>query len=192
MNLHLARHGQSTANVQRWISGWTDVPLTDEGRRQARELAERVANLPPLAGVLCSDLARARITAEVVAKENRLALITDKRLRERNYGLLTGTPYGGGEGWTEDRVRLVRASEGYAPDGGETLLQLRRRIVTAIDEAVARWEGRPFLVISHRGVMRAVLQIVLGLGFDEVPETPDPPETMSVQWPGKRAISILS
>ncbi len=192
MELRLARHGQSTANVQRWISGWTDVPLTDEGRRQARGLAERVANLPPLAGVLSSDLARAWNTAEVVARKCGLELIRDPRLRERNYGALTGTPYGGGDGWTAERVRLVRGGEGYAPEGGETLQQLRRRIADAIEEGVTRWDGQPFLVISHRGVMRAVQQIVLGLGFDRVPETPDPPEVMTVQWPGKRAISIQS
>src|SRR5215467_961883 len=64
--LLLVRHGESTWNAARRIQGQLDPPLSDRGMMQAREVGERLAGRR-LVGFYCSDLVRARQTAEVIA-----------------------------------------------------------------------------------------------------------------------------
>lgn len=46
MYMYLVRHGQSVGNVRRTFHGQTDYPLTEEGRRQARQAAEKLREIP--------------------------------------------------------------------------------------------------------------------------------------------------
>ena len=62
MILYLVRHGQSVGNVRRTFHGWTDYPLTEEGRRQAREAAEKLRGVS-FTRCCASDLKRAWDTA---------------------------------------------------------------------------------------------------------------------------------
>src|SRR5690348_7740411 len=64
--LLLVRHGESTWNAERKIQGHRDSPLSERGLAQARELGERLVG-HRLAGFYCSDLTRARQTAELIA-----------------------------------------------------------------------------------------------------------------------------
>jgi broad specificity phosphatase PhoE len=62
----LARHGETNDNLEpHRFQGFTDTPLNDTGRRQAHELAERVAG-DGIVSLWASDLSRARETAEIV------------------------------------------------------------------------------------------------------------------------------
>ncbi|MFA4965633.1 MAG: histidine phosphatase family protein, partial [Thermoleophilia bacterium] len=66
MRLYLVRHGVSTGNTPGNLMGQGDHPLTAQGEAQARAVAARLAPLGPMP-VYCSDLSRARATAEAVA-----------------------------------------------------------------------------------------------------------------------------
>ena len=61
MILYLVRHGQSEGNVKRYFHGQTDYPLTDHGREQAREVAEKLKDAT-FTRCCTSDLQRARDT----------------------------------------------------------------------------------------------------------------------------------
>lgn len=82
--LLLVRHGQSTWNaIHRW-AGQADPPLSEEGRRQARQLGRRLRSFP-FQLVVSSDLSRASETASVIAEELGIdAPEADARLRERH------------------------------------------------------------------------------------------------------------
>lgn len=89
--LVLLRHGESTANAEGLFTGVLDVPLSARGLDEARRAAAQIATMGlSFSTVFCSELARARDTAEIVARavgagEPR----RDWRLNERNYGALT-------------------------------------------------------------------------------------------------------
>ena len=87
--VYLARHGQSDWNAARRWQGHADRPLTGLGRRQAAELAERLADTP-LDAVYSSDLRRARETAEAVATKHGLPLHVLPELREVDVGSWSG------------------------------------------------------------------------------------------------------
>src|ERR1700730_6811486 len=85
-SLLLARHGQTNDNREPIrVQGFTDTPLNDTGRRQAGELAERVA-AAGIGSLWASDLSRARETAEIVGARINLTPRLDARLREANRG----------------------------------------------------------------------------------------------------------
>lgn len=87
--IYLVRHGETPWNVQKRMLGRTDIPLNDNGRKQAQELAQSLTKLP-IDIIVCSDLSRAIETAEVVRRSRQLKVITTPNLREKDYGILEG------------------------------------------------------------------------------------------------------
>lgn len=94
MELVLLRHGQSEWNLENLFTGWTDVPLTDEGIVEARESGRLMAEAGYEFGVLhTSLLVRATHTAELALREMGLHWLPVRRhwrLNERHYGALQG------------------------------------------------------------------------------------------------------
>jgi probable phosphoglycerate mutase len=162
----LARHGETDDNREPFrFQGFTDTPLNDTGRAQARELAECVAGAG-IASLWSSDLSRARETAEVVGSRIGLEPRLDARLRE------------GARGRWEGHLMLdIQRSEPelYAawrrggPDfrfpGGESLREQQQRVCAALGEIHSGGE-LPALVVCHGGAIRVVLSARDRRGLD--------------------------
>lgn len=91
--LVLLRHGQSIWNRDKKFTGWSDVPLSPKGEKEA----EQAAYLLKQAGFtfdlcFCSALQRARTTAQIVlsAMPSDIPVVESWRLNERHYGALEG------------------------------------------------------------------------------------------------------
>ena len=142
MNLLWARHGQNAANLTRTLSYRVyDRGLTDTGRRQAGELAERLAaaGAGPIGLLACSPLRRARQTAGIVGARLGLpvGLVLDD-LREVDVGDLDGRSDAGA--WdTYTRVLAAwRAGDTRARfPGGED----RDELCARLRRALARWRA---------------------------------------------------
>jgi broad specificity phosphatase PhoE len=91
--LILVRHGHTCLNVpgkDERLRGWLDVPLDEQGLREAAETAELLADYPVQA-IYSSDLRRARQTAEVLRRRTRATrVIASKELRPWNLGVFAG------------------------------------------------------------------------------------------------------
>jgi broad specificity phosphatase PhoE len=163
--LLLARHGETDWNsVGRW-QGHADPPLNERGRRQAAELADRLAG-DGIAAVYSSDLARASQTARVVAERLGLDVVEDPGLREIDVGSWSGL--------TRAEVEQ-RFPEGYARwlggeigHDGETREQLAVRVVDATQTIAGRHEGETVLLVTHGGVIRALRRHAAGDPGDAV------------------------
>ena len=133
----LARHGETDDNVPPYrFQGQRDTPLNERGRAQARELAERVAALdPPIASLWCSDLARARETAEIVGARIGLEPRADPRLREGWRGEWEGFLFEEIERRDPARYAAWRAPDadvGFRFPGGESLAEQQARVLAAL------------------------------------------------------------
>jgi broad specificity phosphatase PhoE len=157
----LARHGESDWNrAKRW-QGFADRPLTDLGRRQAEELADRLAETE-LDAVYSSDLLRARETAETVALRRKIEVRTTPDLREVDVGSWSGLTRAEVEARFPDAyARWLEGGEGW--DDGETYEQLGTRVVRAIRQIAADHDGSRVLVVAHGGTIRAVHAAALGV-----------------------------
>jgi 2,3-bisphosphoglycerate-dependent phosphoglycerate mutase len=105
----LLRHGASEWNEEDRFTGWTDVPLSDTGRRRAKDLGRVLGDGgPPPSVVHASELSRAAETAEILADAagwRGTELRTAWPLNERDYGEL--------EGWRRSDVRRALGERAY-------------------------------------------------------------------------------
>jgi glucosyl-3-phosphoglycerate phosphatase len=153
----LARHGQTDDNLEPVrVQGFSDTPLNDVGREQARGLAERVAG-DGFRSLWSSDLSRARETAEIVGARIGLEPRLDERLREGNRGRWEGHLFVDIE---REEPELYAAWRRAGPDfrfpGGESLLEQQQRVMAALDD-VSAGEELPALVVCHGGSIKVVL-----------------------------------
>ncbi len=102
------------------------------GELQAQALAERLAS-EPISAVVSSDLARAYTTALAIAQPHHLTVLRDTNLREINMGAWEGKSFLEVEAQDASLFAHWRADPTlYTPPGGETLEQLRERILQAL------------------------------------------------------------
>jgi broad specificity phosphatase PhoE len=158
----LIRHGATTLSAEDRFAGATDVPLSDEGRRQAGRLAQRLSDLP-IAAVYASPLGRTMDTAGFLAAPHGLEIQRCDGLREISHGHW--------EQLTRQEVELKFPAEAaaweedpftFAPAGGESGLAVTARALPALIEIVRRHEGSPVIVVSHKATIRLLLSSLLG------------------------------
>lgn len=149
MTILWLRHGETALNAARVMQP-ADTPLSDRGLAQARAAAARIAALRPSA-ILASDMPRALQTATAVAEASGLPVLTDERLRERNFGALRGRPWS-----TLDCDPTVMLE---APEGGESMADFHARAALAWALALERRAALDGLlvVVSHGLLIHAVL-----------------------------------
>jgi probable phosphoglycerate mutase len=154
--IRLARHGQTDDNlVPQRFQGFTDTPLNDTGRRQAHELAERVAG-DGIRSLWASDLSRARETAEIVGARIGLEPRLDARLREGFRGRWEGHLMQDIERSEPDLYAAWRRGGNFRFPGGESLGEQQERVMAALREIHAG-SSLPALVVCHGGSIRVVL-----------------------------------
>jgi broad specificity phosphatase PhoE len=161
--LYLIRHGEVTGSTEGRFFGHTDVALSTVGLRQVAALSERLA-AEPIDAVYTSDLLRARQSAAPLAAPGRVGPVVLPALREIAMGRWEGLTFGQIREQDPDALRGWLADPTAVPfPGGETLQELRDRVVPAIGEALARHAGRRVAVVAHGGSNRVVLAEALGL-----------------------------
>jgi len=147
--LLLVRHGETDWNAEGRLQGHTDRPLNDFGRRQANELADRLAG-DDIAAIYASDLVRAKETAEIVGARLCLPVVVDPDLREKDWGSW--------EGLTSSE-RLTVEYE------GETTEDHRDRTLRALARIVERHPRQRVVVVTHGGSLRRIQTAVSGLAL---------------------------
>ncbi len=163
MRLIVVRHGETLYNVQSRFTGQSDIPLSALGERQAAALGKRLA-AEPLAAIAASDLQRARVTAQAIARYHELPVQEDADLREMTFGAWEGATYDEIMVRDADLVqRWLSDPTIYAPPGGETVIQLRDRVVRALERWQTRCPETTILWAAHGGVIEVLLCHLLGV-----------------------------
>jgi probable phosphoglycerate mutase len=146
--LLLARHGETDANRERRWQGQTQTALNDTGREQARTLARELAAEPPDA-IFCSDLDRARETAEIIGAEVGRPVFPEPKLREVDVGSLAGKSV------TEMHGDWARPLDYLLAKQPEIFEEMRTRVIDALFEIAAARDGERVLVVTHGGPIAA-------------------------------------
>ena len=147
------RHGETTWNVDSRIQGRLDIPLSATGRQQAKRLAGALRD-EPITAIYASDLARAWETAQYIGRLHGLPVIKEIGLRERDFGDFEGKTFAEIELLLpEQSMRWRKRDPQFAPQGGETLTDLRSRVMEAAERLAARHPGEQIALVGHGGVM---------------------------------------
>ena len=178
----IMRHATTVWNQEKRIQGQARTVLSSDGIDEAVAWA-RALRYYGWTRLVCSDLTRARHTADIVNESLRLPLEEDARLREQDWG-----------DWVGRSIREIRRDEGvdlramenlgwdFRPPDGESRREVLTRALAALRDAAERHPGERVLVITHLGVIKCVVYRLMGRDF--LPAEPDPL--------GKRALHRLS
>jgi len=156
------RHGETAWNVDTRIQGHLDIPLNDMGLWQARQVARALAG-EPLSAIYASDLQRAHTTARAIAEATGAPLVPEPALRERSFGELEGRTFAEIEAELPEQARRWRQRDPhFAPEGGETLVQLRERIAATTHRLAAQHTGGLVVLVAHGGVLDVLYRLATG------------------------------
>lgn len=159
ITLFLIRHGETEENRLRILQGHLPGTLTPEGIRQARERAEDLANAEaPFDLLLCSDLLRARRTADIIGARLHLAVRPTPLLRERDWGSITGR-----------RIEEVIRTANEAP-GVESVEAMFSRAHILLDVIRNDYpDAQRVLLVSHGLFLRVLQAAVIGTEMKAIP-----------------------
>ena len=164
MKIYMLRHGQTDWNVQRKVQGSADVPLNENGRQVADEIAHVLGQIS-FDRIFSSPLVRAKETAEYVARYQNQEIILDDRLKEIDFGAY--------EGITEKELKeigipfqdmfFLHPDQFQPAPGGETIIDTVNRAKAFLKEIVEPLEKEAdnLLIVSHGELLHAMLVFML-------------------------------
>jgi len=190
VTLYLVRHGQAEYFDKCQFFGHTDIDLTDTGIKQMETITQRLTCLacPPceaglarlaakrgtrarresisIDGIYSSDLKRASKSASIIASHRNKTSQKVPEFREVNFGRWEGLT------WEEINKRFPGGLKArfkdlvnYKIPSGESLEDLRVRVLGKLREILKGGEGKSILLVTHGGVNRVILCDALGLSF---------------------------
>ena len=154
MNLYVVRHGETIWNVEKKVQGVTDIPLTDKGRSEAKELQDLISTLN-IDVVISSPLDRARETAKILI-DSRLPINTDDRIKERDWGMNEGAIIDTVDTWDCWDVILNTKVQNI-----ECVQDFMYRVSNFIEDIKIRYKDKNVLIVTHSAVSR-VIHYLLG------------------------------
>ncbi|QAT83561.1 putative 2,3-bisphosphoglycerate-dependent phosphoglycerate mutase [Corallococcus coralloides] len=159
--LALVRHGQSLWNHENRFTGFVDVPLTEQGRNEARKAADALQGLK-FDVAYTSALSRAQQTLSILLETlgQNPPVIRDAALNERHYGDLQGlNKADAAKEFGEKQVHIWRRSFDVPPPNGESLEMTAKRVLPFFDRAIAGdlRQGKNVLVVAHGNSNRSLV-----------------------------------
>lgn len=145
--IYFVRHGQTDDNLNLIFTGYCDMPLNENGIRQARLTAHKLKNVR-FDICYCSPLLRAKQTLDEILKFHKnLKIIYDDRLKEREYGQLSGKHVSECcfDYWIENE---------NDPFGMEKISDMFQRVKSFYEQILPENKNKNILIVAHSGVGR--------------------------------------
>jgi len=185
----LIRHGMTDAVGVSMAGHAAGVHLNGDGREQVAGLPAKLGQVP-IAALYASPLERTRETAQAIADARGLRVQLEPRFIEVDFGEWTGRRFA--DLVADPAWQLYNAVRGITrPPGGESLLDVQQRAVSALLELHARHPDEVVAIVSHADTLRAVLQYFLSIPIDFVQRVDLSPARISVLQVGRGAPRVL-
>ncbi len=159
MRLILVRHGETEDNVNHISQGHRDTGLNEQGRLQSAAIG-RALNAEKVDAIFSSDLRRARETAEAILRFHNAPVTFSSHIREQSIGVFEGRPRSHFKDFMLEAAPRGKLEE-VAPEGGESMAQVRRRAEDFLRMLTQKYAGRTVIVISHGGFLKMLLGVLL-------------------------------
>ena len=155
--IFLFRHAQTTDNLEGIFSGKRDPELTPSGVEEAKKIRDELKD-QKVTKAYCAPNKRTKNTLEIVLEPHQgVEVIADPRIRERDYGKLTG----------KNKIRTANLypkeypawhrSYDVAPPGGESLRQIEERVLEFLNEVIQNvWQNDVILISASGNSLRPI------------------------------------
>lgn len=143
------RHARTAYNQEKRYAGSIDIPLCEQGIREAEAVAPKVKGLP-FDAVVTSRLRRAHETARIVAPAG-IPILRTRLCNERNFGIMEGLTWDDVQTLDPPVLMISVGGDQHTvnPRNGEPFEQVWERARKFRDYLFRRFEGRKVLVVSH-------------------------------------------
>lgn len=166
-NIYLVRHGDIGLGRDKRYIGITDLSLSAKGREQANYLKELLQE-EPLDFIYCSNLARSRETAEIIASAHRICLSVLSDLHELNMGVWEGKLFTDiKKEFPWEYMKRGEDIVNYRLPKGESFFDCFQRVIPAFD-SILRSHKKNILIVGHAGVNRIFLCHALHVPLPEL------------------------
>lgn len=170
--IYLIRHAEAEGNLYRRIQGHWDGSITPLGLQQIDALAQRFRR-EHIDALYCSDLSRARATAEAITRYHDIPAVVTPRLTEICMGVWEGRAWGDIEHEFPEQMRWFNTDpDRWSVPGCEPIRDVQKRMKRAIEDLAARHDGQTIVLVSHGMAIRAYLCTVLGIPNSEMATLP--------------------
>ena len=165
MNLILIRHGETDWNRSGRCQGVADIVLNENGKQQARELANSLKD-HKITAVYSSHLKRALETAEHIAEHHDIDVRIERDLHEMNQGDLEGLSFPDIRDRYADVLQKWRESpETLRLPNGESLIEVQDRAWSVIEKVQREHMGETVVAVSHNLTIITLLCKITGVGL---------------------------
>ncbi len=171
--LHLIRHGQTSWNAENRLQGHVDIALNEEGLAEAELVAQEFANRP-LSAIYASPLQRAHHTAQIINRSHQHPIKLYDGLKEATYGSMEGILV---EEYRRKCAEIVPDFHQLTyrerlhfkiVEDAESYFEVYQRVRPVLDEIIQNHLGQEVVVVSHGGLMRAVIAMIAGANVKDV------------------------
>ncbi len=189
--IYLLRHGETDAFSPRRFLGQTELPLNDNGIRQATALGDLLRSTS-FTHVFASPLCRAMHTASLVSGLATEAITPVAAFKEIDLGSW--------EGLTVDEVRQRYPGtyelrgldlEQVRPEGGESFGDLAARCWPALQQLAEQFPG-PLLIVAHAGVNRVLLSRIMKRPLQRLLELPQDHCAVNMLRSGRQGLEAVA
>ncbi len=217
-NLILVRHGQSLWNQQNRFTGWKDIDLSEQGKKEARKVADLLKEKNLKFDLACTSLLKRAIhTLWIILEEMDqmwIPVIKTWRLNERHYGKLTGLnkkeiakTYG------EEQIQIWRRNYSAIPPPsalipntdrryadiqtlpqGESLQQTKKRVLPFWEKTIIPdlQAGKTILMVAHGNSLRALIKHIESLNDEEITKVEVPTGTPIAYTLSKNTLQLIN
>jgi broad specificity phosphatase PhoE len=168
IKIYIARHGETTWNVEGRIQGRSDPVLSPEGYSQSLALLEQLKG-QPISVIYTSTLQRSILTAQPVAKHLGLPIQRQHELDEIAFGILEGKKFLDFE--KESRSEWEKFKENrytYHIPQAENYTDVTKRVRPFIEKILHLHQGEEILIVGHRVVNQMVMGVLLELSPERI------------------------
>ena len=172
-DLLMIRHGQSVYNLENLFTGWVDVPLSEQGVKEAREAAEKLKNYK-IDLAYTSKLKRAIDTLNYILEVNKnkdIPVVENAALNERNYGDLQGLNKAEvAKKYGDEQVHIWRRSYDIAPPSGESLKDTLERAMPYFQKTIVPdlKKGLNVLIVAHGNSLRSIMKELDNISDEDI------------------------
>ena len=147
MTIYLIRHGKTMANEQHLYCGSTDLPLSDTGREELKNLQYDIKNVR----FITSGMKRTNETLQILFGD--VPIDIDPRFREVDFGIFEMHSYDQLKDTPDYQTWLTGNNDANVPPNGESGLQMTERVLQAFSEL-----QEDTCIITHGGVIAAIME----------------------------------
>jgi broad specificity phosphatase PhoE len=160
--LVFVRHGETLWNLDRRFQGQLDIPLSEQGKKQAEAAAGWLTDQQMrFAAIYSSDLQRALQTAEPISRRLGLPIIRVPELRELHCGVWQGLTVDEVEAlYPGEQQRWHDTIDTFTLPGGESIPDVQRRVLPFIKRIAERHKGEAVIVVSHGAALASLIAAI--------------------------------